>query len=260
MDVLVKILQFLLSLSILVMLHEMGHFFMAKLFKVRVEKFFIFFNPWFSIFRFKKGETEYGMGWLPLGGYVKISGMIDESMDLEQMKEPPKPYEFRSKPAWQRLLIMIGGVLVNFLLAFFIYIMVLYTWGEEYLPAENVKYGVVCDSIMLDAGVRNGDIVLSFDNKKVERFSDIMLHLLLDEPKTMQVLRDERVVSLEIPPTLVKKILAYSSNGFDQKALLAPRYKYNGEIVAFAQDAPARNAGMLATDTIIEVDGRGFTY
>ena len=116
-----KILQFLLSLSILVMLHEMGHFFMAKLFKVRVEKFFIFFNPWFSIFRFKKGETEYGMGWLPLGGYVKISGMIDESMDLEQMKEPPKPYEFRSKPAWQRLLIMIGGVLVNFLLAFFIY-------------------------------------------------------------------------------------------------------------------------------------------
>ena len=113
--------------------------------------------------------------------------MIDESMDLEQMKEPAKPYEFRSKPAWQRLLIMIGGVLVNFLLAFFIYIMVLYTWGEEYLPAENVKYGVVCDSIMLDAGMRNGDIVVSFDNKKIERFSDIMLHLLLEDPKTMPV-------------------------------------------------------------------------
>ena len=125
MDVLVKILQFLLSLSILVMLHELGHFVAAKIFKVRVEKFFIFFNPWFSLFRFKRGETEYGMGWLPLGGYVKIAGMIDESMDLEQMKEPAKPYEFRSKPAWQRLIIMIGGVLVNFILAFFIYIMIL---------------------------------------------------------------------------------------------------------------------------------------
>ena len=124
MDVLVKILQFLLSLSILVMLHELGHFVAAKIFKVRVEKFFIFFNPWFSLFRFKRGETEYGMGWLPLGGYVKIAGMIDESMDLEQMKEPAKPYEFRSKPAWQRLIIMIGGVLVNFILAFFIYIMI----------------------------------------------------------------------------------------------------------------------------------------
>ena len=130
MDVLVKILQFLLSLSILVMLHELGHFVAAKIFKVRVEKFFIFFNPWFSLFRFKRGETEYGMGWLPLGGYVKIAGMIDESMDLEQMKEPAKPYEFRSKPAWQRLIIMIGGVLVNFILAFFIYIMILYAWGE----------------------------------------------------------------------------------------------------------------------------------
>lgn len=119
MDVLVKILQFLLSLSILVMLHELGHFVAAKIFKVRVEKFFIFFNPWFSLFRFKRGETEYGMGWLPLGGYVKIAGMIDESMDLEQMKEPAKPYEFRSKPAWQRLIIMIGGVLVNFILAVF---------------------------------------------------------------------------------------------------------------------------------------------
>lgn len=260
MDVLVKILQFLLSLSILVMLHEMGHFFMAKLFKVRVEKFFIFFNPWFSIFRFKKGETEYGMGWLPLGGYVKIAGMIDESMDLEQMKEPAKPYEFRSKPAWQRLLIMIGGVLVNFLLAFFIYIMVLYTWGEEYLPAENVKYGVVCDSIMLDAGMRNGDIVVSFDNKKIERFSDIMLHLLLEDPKTMQVLREGNMINIDIPPTLIKKILSSTSKGFDQKALITPRYKYDGSIAAFGDKSLAKDAGMLVNDTIIDVDGQKFMY
>ena len=179
MDVLVKILQFLLSLSILVMLHELGHFVAAKIFKVRVEKFFIFFNPWFSLFRFKRGETEYGMGWLPLGGYVKIAGMIDESMDLEQMKEPAKPYEFRSKPAWQRLIIMIGGVLVNFILAFFIYIMILYAWGEQYLPTENAKYGVVCDSLLLNAGLRNGDMILSLDNNKVENFFEIPGYILM---------------------------------------------------------------------------------
>lgn len=260
MDVLVKVLQFLLSLSILVMLHEMGHFFMAKLFKVRVEKFFIFFNPWFTLFRFKKGDTEYGMGWLPLGGYVKISGMIDESMDLEQMKEPAKPYEFRSKPAWQRLLIMVGGVLVNFLLAFFIYIMILYAWGEKYLPAENVKYGVVCDSIMLDAGLRNGDIVVAFDNQKIERYSDIIPHLLLESPGTIQVMREGRLVSIEVPENLVKRILAYSSNSFDAKALLSLRYKYDGTINGFSEPSLARDAGMLEQDRVLALDGQGFTY
>ena len=124
-----------------------GHFVFARIFKVRVEKFYMFFNPGFSLFKYKKGDTEYGIGWIPLGGYVKISGMIDESMDREQMALPPEPYEFRSKPAYQRLLIMIGGVLVNFILAFFIYTAVLFTWGDEYLPAENVKYGYVCDSL-----------------------------------------------------------------------------------------------------------------
>lgn len=147
MDIFIKILQFVLSLSILVLFHEFGHFMFAKLFKTRVEKFYMFFNPWFSLFKFKKGGTEYGMGWLPLGGYVKIAGMIDESMDTEQMKKPAQPWEFRSKPAWQRLLIMLGGVIVNVVLAFVIYSMVLFTWGETYLPAENVKYGVVCDTV-----------------------------------------------------------------------------------------------------------------
>ena len=128
MTILIKILQLLLSLSILVIVHELGHFVMAKCFKTRVEKFYLFFDPWFSLFSFKKGETEYGIGWLPLGGYVKISGMIDESLDKEQLKQPPKPYEFRSKKAWQRLLIMTGGVIFNFILALIIYVLVLYAW------------------------------------------------------------------------------------------------------------------------------------
>ena len=260
MDVLVKILQFLLSLSILVMLHELGHFVAAKIFKVRVEKFFIFFNPWFSLFRFKRGETEYGMGWLPLGGYVKIAGMIDESMDLEQMKEPAKPYEFRSKPAWQRLIIMIGGVLVNFILAFFIYIMILYAWGEQYLPTENAKYGVVCDSLLLNAGLRNGDMILSLDNKKVENFFEIPGYILMENPKTIQVMRDGQGININLPPTLIGEMLSYSSKGFKRIALLTPRYKYDGSIQGFADESPARNAGMLEEDRVLELDGHSFTF
>ena len=136
-----QVLQFILSLSILVVLHEFGHYLFARIFNTRVEKFYLFFNPWFSLFKFKKGDTEYGVGWLPLGGYVKISGMIDESMDKEQMKKPAEPWEYRSKPAWQRFLIISGGVLVNFILAIVIYSIVLYTWGEQYLPTKNAKIG-----------------------------------------------------------------------------------------------------------------------
>src|ERR1043166_8512717 len=132
--------QFILAFSILVILHELGHFLTARWFGCRVEKFYLFFNPWFSLWKKKKGETEYGIGWVPLGGYVKISGMIDESMDKEQMKQPPQPYEFRSKPAWQRLIIMVAGVIMNFLLAFFIFAMILFVWGEEKLPVANLKY------------------------------------------------------------------------------------------------------------------------
>ncbi len=138
-----------MSLSILVIVHEFGHFTLAKLFKTRVEKFYLFFDPWFSLFKYKKGETEYGIGWLPLGGYVKISGMIDESMDKEQMKQPPQPWEFRSKTSWQRLLIMTGGVIFNFIFAMLIFIFVLFAWGETYLPTSNVKYGIVTDSVGL---------------------------------------------------------------------------------------------------------------
>ena len=145
--------QLFLSLSILIVLHEMGHFFPAKWFNTRVEKFYLFFDPWFELFKIKRGDTEYGIGWLPLGGYVKISGMIDESMDREQMKLPPQPWEFRSKPAWQRLIIMLGGVTVNFILGFLLFGLVLWTWGEEYLPNENATYGIHVDSLAMDMGL-----------------------------------------------------------------------------------------------------------
>ena len=157
----IKAVQLILYLSILVVLHEMGHFLPAKWFKCRVEKFYLFFDPWFSIVKKKIGETVYGIGWLPLGGYVKISGMMDESMDKEQMKLPPQPWEFRSKPAWQRLIIMIGGVTVNLLLGFFIFAMILFVWGEEYLPAKNLKYGIYVDSLGKKIGLQDGDKIIT---------------------------------------------------------------------------------------------------
>src|SRR5687767_6955682 len=164
----VKAGQFILSFSILIVLHELGHFIPAKLFKCRVEKFYLFFNPWFSLFKKKIGETEYGIGWIPLGGYVKISGMIDESMDKEAMKQPAKPWEFRSKPAWQRLIIMLGGVIVNFILALVIFSAILFTWGEEKLPVKNMKYGVIADSIGLAAGFRDGDQIVAINKKPIQ--------------------------------------------------------------------------------------------
>ena len=212
MDIFIKIVQFVLSLSILVLFHEFGHFLFAKLFKTRVEKFYMFFNPWFSLFKFKKGETEYGVGWLPLGGYVKIAGMIDESMDTEQMKQPAQPWEFRAKPAWQRLLIMLGGVLVNVLLAFVIYIGILFTWGETYLPAKNVTYGVVCDSVFKNIGMRNGDIIVALDNKEVVRFDDVLPEILFNRSKTIQVLRNGEQVSLDIPDDLSFPIFLFDQN------------------------------------------------
>src|ERR1035437_2875083 len=174
----------LFSLSILVILHEFGHYITAKWFKCRVEKFYLFFDPWFAIVKKKVGETEYGVGWLPLGGYVKISGMVDESIDKEAMKLPPKPYEFRSKPAWQRLIIMLGGITMNVLVAFIIYAMILYTWGEKKLPVANAQYGIaITDSILYDAGLRNGDRILAVNDEPVKYFSDIPAKLLLGQDR-----------------------------------------------------------------------------
>src|SRR5690554_4023297 len=174
----VKALQLLLSLSLLIVLHELGHFIPAKIFKTRVEKFYLFFDVKFSLFKKKIGETVYGIGWLPLGGYVKIAGMIDESMDTEQMKQEPQPWEFRSKPAWQRLIIMLGGVTVNFILAFLIYIGMTWYYGDKYIANDSLKDGVwVRSEDLLQAGLQTGDKIISIDGKKVERFDQAAMKI-----------------------------------------------------------------------------------
>ncbi|MEO7802737.1 MAG: site-2 protease family protein, partial [Ginsengibacter sp.] len=188
----------LLSLSILVILHEFGHYITAKWFKCRVEKFYLFFDPWFSIVKKKIGETVYGIGWLPLGGYVKIAGMVDESMDKEQMKQPPQPWEFRSKPAWQRLIIMLGGVTMNILLAFVIYAMILFTWGSTKTPVKNVTNGIgIADSLMYSLGFEDGDKVLAVNNEPVTYYDDILKKLLLG--KTVLVERNGQQENITLP-------------------------------------------------------------
>jgi regulator of sigma E protease len=254
MTVLIKILQLLLSLSILVIIHELGHFVLAKLFKTRVEKFYLFFDPWFALFKFRKGETEYGIGWLPLGGYVKISGMIDESMDKEQMKQPPQPHEFRSKPSWQRLLIMIGGVVFNFALAMLIYVLVLFAWGETYLPTSSVKYGIVTDSVGMSIGLRNGDKILSVDNQYIDNFLQITTDIVLNDRNTIQVERNGEVLSINIPDDYVPHVLK-------QRGLIEPRMPFGPFVIAsFGKESPAREAGMKEGDEVIAVDGTSFTF
>jgi regulator of sigma E protease len=241
MKVLIQASQFLLSLSILVMLHELGHFVFAKLFKTRVEKFYVFFNPWFALFKKKIGETEYGIGWLPLGGYVKISGMIDESLDKDQLKHPPQPWEFRSKSAWKRLLIMIGGVLVNFLLALFIYATTLYVWGEQYLPTKNAKYGIMCDSLALSMGLQNGDKIISLDHHKVERFNMIVHDMIVNNAESIQVEREGQSLDIPIPDTIIAPLL--KSPGF-----ITTRIPF--VVDDFTKESPAAKAGIKKNDQI----------
>ncbi|WP_167615994.1 RIP metalloprotease RseP [Maribellus sediminis] len=252
-SILIKTTQLLLSLSILVVLHEAGHFMFARLFKTRVEKFYLFFDPWFSLFKVKKGDTEYGIGWVPLGGYVKISGMIDESMDKEAMKQPPKPWEFRSKPAWQRLLIMVGGVLMNFLFAMVIYIGVLYAWGEQYLPTDNVKYGVVVNETGEKIGFKTGDKILTVDNQHIENFDKIIPTVVLDGAKTVQVERDGQ--KIDVPITGEDLALLLKSKGIWEE-----RIPYNINIGKMAKDFPAQKAGLQVGDVLGNIDGNSFRF
>lgn len=212
---LIRALQLMLSLSILVLIHEGGHFLFARLFKIRVEKFCLFFDPWFTLFKFKpkNSETTYGVGWLPLGGYVKIAGMIDESMDTEQMKEPMKPWEFRAKPAWQRLFVMIAGVLFNFLLALFIYSMVLFTWGDSYVPLKKMSYGMEFNEQAKQIGFKDRDILLSADGKEFNRFGIDMIRTIIDA-RQITVLRDGKQKSIFIPEGLSLLEIAKSDPPF----------------------------------------------
>ena len=252
MDFLIKAAQLLMSLSILVVLHELGHFIPAKLFKTRVEKFYLFFDPWFSVVKKKIGDTEYGIGWLPLGGYVKISGMIDESMDKEQMEKPAESWEFRAKPAWQRLIIMLGGVTVNLFLGIFIYSMTLYTYGDKYLPNENIKDGIWCtDDLATEIGFKSGDKIISADGVLVERYSDILEKVITSKVITVQ--RGEEEVELSMPIDLIDQFLNNKT-----KLILYPRIP---TIVSRVEKGSnAEIGGLQKKDIIKAVNGIYYSY
>ena len=243
---LIKAFQLIISLSILVLVHEFGHFIFARIFKVRVEKFYLFFDAWFAIFKFKpkNSDTEYGLGWLPLGGYCKISGMIDESMDKEQMAQPPQPYEFRTNPAGQRLLIMTAGVIFNFLLALFIYSMILLHWGDTYLPLRNVKYGMDYSSTFKNIGFVDGDILLKADTTTLERFNEDCLRKVVNA-ETVTVLREGREVRITIPEDMMQRLLR-DKEGF--------AYYRIPLIVAKAESESAINAGFKKNDLIVSIN------
>ncbi len=259
MEILVKAGQLLLSLSILVILHELGHFIPAKLFKTRVEKFYLFFDPWFSLFKKKVGDTEYGVGWLPLGGYVKISGMIDESMDTDQMKKEPQSWEFRSKPAWQRLIIMLGGVTVNVILAFVIYSFSLVIWGERYLPSEKATYGIHCDSLALAAGFEEGDMIYSIDNNVVERFAgengalhpEVIERLILDDAKLVTVKRSGVMVDIPFTEDVKSQVLAKTK-------LFTPNIPFI--INGFSETSVMKSAGAEVGDKILKINNEDMGY
>lgn len=247
---LIRALQLIMSLSLLVIVHEGGHFLFARLFKVRVEKFCIFFDPWFTLFKFKpkKSETEYAVGWLPLGGYVKISGMIDESMDTEQMKQPAKPWEFRSKPAWQRLLIMVGGVVFNFLLALFIYSMTLFHWGDEYINVSKAMAGMQFNETAKNIGFRDGDVLLSADGEPLERFD---LRKIIDA-RQVTVLRDGKEASVYIPEDLMQSLM--------KDSVYFAEYITPYVLDKVLDNSPAQLAGLQAGDTVKALNGKPITY
>ena len=251
---LIKLLQFILAISLLVLLHEGGHFFFSKLFGVRVEKFYLFFDPsiwkWDgSIFKWKpkKSDTTYGIGWLPLGGYCKISGMIDESFDTEQMQQPVQKWEFRAKPAWQRLLIMIGGVLVNFLLALFIYAMVLYTWGDTYISTKDMTMGMKFNSEAKALGFQDGDMLVGTDKRTFDKF-DIDVYRAMADADRIDVMRDGKIVGIDLQQHLNLLEMLKTQPAFARPFIPA-------EIDSVVPGTPAAKAGMQKGDKIMAING-----
>ncbi|OSY88748.1 zinc metalloprotease [Tenacibaculum holothuriorum] len=254
MEILIKASQFILSLSLLIVLHELGHFIPAKLFKTKVEKFYLFFDYKFSLFKKKIGETVYGIGWIPLGGYVKIAGMIDESMDTEQMKEEPKPWEFRSKPAWQRLIIMLGGVFVNFVLGILIYICLMWAYGERFLPNDNVKDGVwVQDQLAVDLGLETGDKILTIDGEKIRMFRELPISFINGNEYTIE--RNGEVITKKIPTDFISKLV---DRGKEAGSFLYPRFPF--AISAVSKDSPNVNSGLQKKDIITAVNDTPIKY
>ena len=249
MDVLIKVVQFFMSLSLLVAIHEFGHFIVARIFKIRVEKFYIFFDPWFSLFKWKRGETEYGLGWVPLGGYVKIAGMIDESMDLEQMQAPVQPWEFRAKPAWQRLCVMVAGVVMNILLAMIIYTGIRYVHGESYMANEDVKWGYEFNEAAERMGFRDGDKFISVDGEGLDDVNDMRSRLLLTEgDRTVTVERNGEHVSFTIP---FDQLVEMRRNR-DYEDLYMIRMPF---IIDSVASASALSADLRAGDEVVACNG-----
>jgi regulator of sigma E protease len=247
MIALIKAAQLILSLSILVVLHELGHFLPAKWFKTRVEKFYLFFNPGFSLFKMKKGETEYGIGWLPLGGYVKISGMVDESMDTEALKEPPKPWEFRAKPAWQRLIIMLGGVTVNLILGFLLYAMILFVYGEDYMKPREIPYGFHIENRIEHLGFEEGDVIVKINGEEAESYSDIRRSIFSKTVEQVTVLRNGTEQQLQLPGDLGQILI--DSNIREPFALRFPAV-----VDTLIPGKPAKDAGLMRGDSIVGVN------
>ena len=242
--------KLLLALSILVILHEFGHYITAKWFGCRVEKFFLFFDPWFALFKKKVGDTVYGIGWLPLGGYVKISGMIDESMDKDQLAEPAQPWEFRSKPAWQRLIIMLGGVTVNVLLAFVIYAGILMVWGESKTYNNSLKYGIqVNDSLLVEQGFRNGDKVVAVDGQPVEYFEDIMRKVLLGNTVTIE--RNGQPVTINLPEDFIGQLVEKVRSKQQLISVRTPVY-----VAEVPDTTTAYKAGLKPGDHFAKINGQ----
>ncbi len=249
--------QLLLSLSLLIVLHEMGHFFPARWFKTRVDKFYLFFDWGGSLFKFKRGDTEYGIGWLPLGGYVKIAGMVDESFDREQLAQAPQPWEFRSKPAWQRLIIMLGGVTVNFILGMLLFIGVTWYYGNEFIPAKNVKDGLFCEEVGKAIGLQTGDYIISVGDKPFEKFDDIAVKraIIFDNAKTMLVRRDSQEITIAIPDSALK-LLTSRTNA--KLPLFAPRFPY--QISEFSKGMEAGKSGLKVGDKITGLNGQPIRF
>lgn len=252
--IIIKTIQFFLSLSLLIVLHELGHFIPAKLFKTRVEKFYLFFDVKYSLFKKKIGETVYGIGWLPLGGYVKIAGMIDESMDTEAMKEEPKPWEFRSKPAWQRLIIMLGGVTVNFILAVIIYIGMAYSYGDQYIPMESLRDGVwVTEKEIGDkVGIQTGDKIIAVDGEKLKTFNSVFIELI--NGNTITIDRDGRQIEKEIPIDFISTLLE------DEEKVRFLSLRAPFVVNKVSKGSHNSDTGFMAKDEFLSVNGSEAVY
>ncbi len=249
-----KTAQFILSFSIIVVLHELGHFIPARLFGARVEKFYLFFNPGFTLWKKKIGETEYGIGWIPFGGYVKIAGMIDESMDKEQLNKAPEAYELRSKPAYQRLIVMLGGVIVNAILAIIIFIGIAWFWGDNFLPSKNLSYGVHATEVSKKMGIQDGDIIVSLDQQELTDFFELESKIVIDAAKTIQVQRGDSIINLTIPSSVAAEL----SNANNSTAFVLPLFPVI--VDSIGKTAVVVEGSFQKNDTLLSINGQSVRY